>query len=75
MPYTIEQLSDPPVAVFTFEGRIDFENDVKDIVNWLIDHQNEVMGVIHQLGNFQISFSDAVDETRAAFKPGLNWIS
>jgi hypothetical protein len=69
MPYTIEHLTDPPVVVFTFEGRIDFEKDVRDIVQWVIDHQAEVEGVIHDVGNLRISFSDAVVAMGAAFKP------
>jgi hypothetical protein len=37
MPYTIEQLTDPPIAVFMYEGRLNFEKDVKDIINRVID--------------------------------------
>jgi hypothetical protein len=69
MPYSIEHLPDPPVVVFTFEGRIDFEKDVRDIVNWVIDHQDEVAGVIHNVAGLHISFSDAVVAMGAAFKP------
>src|SRR5262245_60729852 len=69
MPYTIEQLVDPPIAVIRYEGRIHFEKDVRDIQQWVIDHEHEIKEAIHDLTHLEINFDDAVVGMGAAFKP------
>lgn len=69
MTHKFEKLPDEPIGVITYSEPVDFQEEPSEIIRALIEHEEELQYVIHDIRELKFSFSDLVLGLAASFRP------